>query len=168
MIALKILDENKFMAGFLKGSMLDHYQLVEGTITTFCTFSIDGLWQDDFFNHENVPHEEGEESRQFTPWEDVKEFCFSIIKGKRKPLAFKFVFFYPSEKVEELLLHYGIHLKAEDEFGLCINLRFDVNGLVMTSGVSKKVFSLDKSVDQAWDSYLRSFLKHYLIASQEL
>ncbi len=169
MIALKILDTNKFMAGFLKGSMLDHYQLVEGSITTFCTFSIDGIYQKDFFDETDSDEASQEEdSRAFAAWEQVKDYCFSLIKGKRAPLMFKFVFYYPSEKVAALLRHYDLTVPEGESYGLCINLRYDAGGLVLTTGVSRKTFSLDKSVDHAWDSYLHSFLKHYQIAAETL
>ncbi len=167
MIALKILDTNKFMSGFLKGTMLDHYQIVEGSITTFCTFTIDGNYQSEFFKEAEEESQE-DSSRQFAAWETVKDYCFSLIKGKRTPLMFKFIFYYPAEKVEALLKHYDITVPENESYGLCMNLRFDSNGLVLTSGVSKKTFSLDRSVDQAWDSYLNSFLKHYEIASESL
>ncbi len=143
--------------------MLDHYQLIEGSITTFCTFTIDGTWQKDFFDSDAE-----DADRAFVPWENCKDYCFSLIKGKRAPLAFKFVFYYPADQVASLLSHYDITVPEEESYGLCINLRFDANGLSLTTGVSKKQFSLDRSVDHAWDSYLMSFLKHYQITAEEM
>ena len=94
MIALQVLDIKLFMKQLLIGHNFDRFNISEGTITTFCTFSIDGAWQRDFLDpdHENVLLD-----REYTPWKNVREFCFSLIKGKRTPIAFKFVFMLPEE-----------------------------------------------------------------------
>ena len=48
MLALKINDVKEFMNQLLIGETFDHFQLVEASITTFNTFSIDGTLKREF------------------------------------------------------------------------------------------------------------------------
>ena len=50
MIALKILDIKDFMSRLLKGEAFDPFWLVEASITTYNTFTIDGSLHRDFFD----------------------------------------------------------------------------------------------------------------------
>ena len=70
MIALQVLDIKLFMKQLLIGHNFDRFNISEGTITTFCTFSIDGAWQRDFLDpdHENVLLD-----REYTPCKNVRE-----------------------------------------------------------------------------------------------
>ena len=151
MIALNILDIKKFMSLFLGGTLFDEYSLVEAQITTFCTFSIDGRYEALF---EDAPP--GETS--YVRWSKLKEHCFSIIRGKKTPLFFKFVFFYPEEELPKLLGSLDTSLGISEVKGLCLNLRYDGTNLVLTTGTSLKVFSMDRSADRAWDDYVRRLL----------
>jgi hypothetical protein len=160
MIALKILDIRKMMAGFLAGGLLDSYDLEEGSVTTYCTFSIDGSYQKDFFDEP--------EMRSFVKWTDVKETCFSLIKGKRTPLRFHFVFFLEEEKVVPLLKASGVTPDAGLPPALCLNLRYDAAGLILTTGTSLRTFTLDRSIDHAWDTYVEELLRRCSITAEKL
>ena len=69
------------MSHLLLKDTFDQFSFIEGEITTFNTFTIDGYLQKDFFE------EKPEDSHAH--WKDVREFCFQIIRGKRTPLNFK-------------------------------------------------------------------------------
>lgn len=163
MIALNIIDIRKFMSAFLIGSLFDDYSLIEAQITTFCTFSIDGRLEKEFGKEAGpFPEEDAGEAVsgpvEYVRWEQVRERCFSVIRGKNTPLFFKFVFFYPKEKLGAFLQRSGVPLKEEQLAGLCLNLRFDSSGLILTTGTSLKFFTPDRSADHAWDEYVRQLL----------
>lgn len=163
MIVLKVLDVKKFMAGFLAGTMLDAYQLASGSITTFCTFRIDGNFHKEFFEDEETNAPEAAHP-SFVPWKSVKSFCFSIVRGKRTPLSFKFVFYVPEKQVPLFCQKTGVPFEADNPPGLCLNLKYDKTGLFVTTGISRKSFSLDRSADEAWDKYVSTYLKKVGIA----
>jgi hypothetical protein len=57
---------------------------------------------------------------------------------------------------------------AEDNiFGLYLNLSFRDGLLIATTGTSLRAFSLDKSLDKAWDDYILSFLEAQGIAAEK-
>ena len=164
MIALNVLDIKPFMKHFLVGSTFDSFDLSEGSVTTFCTFSIDGTYMKDF----DDPDEENEDTdRSFIPWGRVREHVFSLMRGKRTPLAFKFVFALPGRAVPRFLEKSGVVMDASEVSGLFLNVSFRSRKLMITTGTSLKTFTMDRTVDNAWDSYVQSFLKNRGIAAEK-
>ena len=173
MIAVKILDIKNFTAGFLTGTWLDSYELAEGSVTTFCTMTIDGTRQAEFYGADDTEEteEEGQEeqpAQNLVAWKDVRPYCFDFIKGKRLPLAFKFVLFFPHGQIPSFLDHYKIQLDPATVRGLCINLRYDAVGLVLTTGTSISTFTMDKTLDHTWDAYVRAWLHFHKVAFEEM
>jgi len=82
MISLSLTDIKGFMSQLLLSETFDNFSFIEGEIVTFNTFRIDGFIQKDFFDTE-------EEPPQYSCWKNLREYCFSIIRGKRTPLSFQ-------------------------------------------------------------------------------
>ncbi len=151
MIALRILDIKKLTAALLIGNVFDDYALMEAQITTFCTFQIDGRIERDFYGSEDEDAPPKDDRIGCVRWRMVKERCFDLIKGKRTPLSFRFVLFYPPEKTDAFLERDDITIRPDILNGLCINLRYDGDNLLLTTGTSMKTFTADRSCDLAWD-----------------
>ncbi len=164
MIALNVTDIKNFMAQFLIGKTFDGFQLSEGSVTTYCTFSIDGTWQRDFLDPEktNILAD-----LAYTPWPRLKEYCFSIIKGKTTPLAFKFVFLLPNEKIPDFLAASSINHEADEIYGLYLNITYKDGQLRLTTGTSLRSFTMDRTIDNGWDLWIMSFLKKNGIATEQ-
>ena len=136
----------------------DRFLVSEASITTFTTFSIDGQLHADFYATEKAKELKAQERTQVT-WQEIKPFCYSVIKGRRTPLAFKFVFQLPSDEVDLLLARSGLPLIPQDVFGLFFNCQYHGESLTLTTGSSLRIFTMDKSLDQAWDGMLEDFLR---------
>ena len=164
MIALQIQDIKNFMSKLLLSQTFDNFLLVEGTITTYNTFRIDGRIHKDFFSEEEI-EERGLNNREFSLWKEVKPFCLELIKGKKTPLGFKFTFQLSKENTLKLLTSSGItSLQPENVSGLLINIRFDSNGLSCITATNLNLFTLDKSLEHAWDDMVKRFLKQQEIS----
>ena len=175
MIAINILDIKKFMSAFLMGTLFDEYSLIEAQVTTYCTFSIDGRYEKLFDSEAGAAGEfilENETnsaaSVEYIPFSRVREQCYAWIKGRRTPLFFKFVLFYPKEKLGAFLARAGGTLTPHQIQGLCLNLRYDGTDLVLTTGTSLKIFSMDRSIDAAWDAAVRELLAEQGILVQDI
>ena len=170
MIALKILDLRRFMSAFLTGDTFDGFQLLEGQITTFCTFQIDGRWQESFFSRDSKDpdseEEAGEAPVRYTPWSSLKEYCYSLIRGKRTPLSFRFIFQTAPEQTDELFT--GTEGLRETVRSLSLNLRYDGSSLFLTTGTSRTGFTRDRSADHLWDEWVLEFLRDAGVASELL
>ena len=107
MIALQIQEIKQFMSKLLLSPTFDNFLLVEGSVTTYNTFYIDGRIHKDFFTEEEL-EERALNVRTFSLWKEVKPFCLELIKGKKTPLGFKFVFQLSKENTAKLLTTTGI------------------------------------------------------------
>ena len=164
MIALQIQDIKNFMSKLLLSQTFDHFQIVEGAITTFNTFHIEGRIHRDFFTSEEF-EEQQLEHREFSLWKEVKPFCLELIKGKKTPLSFKFTFQLSKENTEKLLVSSGItSIRPENVSGLLLNVRFDNGALCVITATNLNLFTLDKSLEHAWDDMVKRFLKQQEIS----
>ena len=164
MIALQIQDIKNFMSRLLLSQTFDHFLVVEGSITTYNTFSIDGRLRKDFFTEEELA-ERAMDDREFSLWKEIRPFCFDLIKGKKTPLGFKFVFQLSRENTVKLLSGSGItSILPENVSGLLLNIRYDENGLSCITAANLNLFTMDKSLEHAWDEMVKRFLKQQEIS----
>jgi len=160
MKAFQILDIKDFMKELLAKEAFDAFRVLEFSVTTNITYSIDGEIHPEFYT-------QGEDSvapvdtETYTTWETIKPFCFSVIKGKQTPLSFKIVFALSNEKLTQLLADKHIEMDIDDIFGLYLNCQYENQSLMCVTGTSLRLFSLDKTLDNAWDSEVIDFFDNH-------
>ena len=159
MIILQITQLKNFMNTLLRLETFDRFHVSEASITTFTTFSIDGSLHTDFFDPDDAQLLK-EKGRTRLLWKDVKSFCYSVIKGKRTPLQFKFVFQLPQAACEKMIADHALPLEIE-------NFQYKDGKLLLTTGTSLKIFTMDKSLDRVFDEEVRQFLLKNEIAFEE-
>lgn len=143
------------MSELLLKDTFDSFSFIEGEITTFNTFTLNGLLHKEFF--EEAPEKE------YSDWTDLREHCFSIIKGRRTPLNFKLIFSLSKEQIARFLPEYDLDYQPESIQGLYLNFRYDGTRLTCTTGTSLHIFTLDKAPEQAWDRYVQKFFSEHTI-----
>ncbi len=164
MVALQIQDIKNFMGKLLLSQIFDNFLLVEGSITTYNTFRIDGRLKKEFFT-ETEQEEHSLHAREFSLWKEVKPFCLELIKGKKTPLGFQFTFQLSAQNTAKLLTSSGIvSLQPENISGLLLNVRYENNSLTCITATNLNLFTLDKSLDHAWDDMVKRFLKQQEIS----
>lgn len=167
MLALNITDIKDFMNKLLIGDTFDRFSLIEASIVTFNTFTIDGKLQKDFFDTDTVEilNENGQD---YSAWCDLKSYCFSIIRGKKTPISFKIVFRLPLKQAASLFQNTCPEISPETIGGLYLNIQYKNNTLLCTTGVSFHSFVLDKRPDQLWDSMITDFLHKQKILFEQM
>ena len=123
MIALHMLEVRDCMSKLLLSDIFDAFLFIEGDITTFNTFHLDGYLKKDFFDTRRSPSP-ASLPREYSLWKEVRTLCYTIIKGKKTPLGFKFVFCLSGENTSRLLVQEGLSFSPEDVRGLYLNLSF--------------------------------------------
>jgi hypothetical protein len=157
MISVQIQDIKDFMNKLLLKQVFDGFLVVEGSVTTYNTFHMDGHLHPEFYSKEE--QEELElDSRRFSRWQDLRPFCLELIRGKHTPLAFRFTLQLSERNTEKLLTQTGSTFTTGDVNGLVLNIRYDSTGLFCTTATSMSLFTLDKSLEQAWDQMVLKFL----------
>lgn len=138
------------MQHLLLKTTFDSFSLIEGEITTYNTFHIDGYLHKKFF--EEAPQKE------YSSWGDLREFCFQIIRGKRTPLNFRFILSLPREDFEDFLNQQEIFaFRSSDLQGLYLNFKYDGTSLKCVTGTSLSQFTMDKTLEKVWDNYAKEF-----------
>ena len=149
MIIFNIKTKNCMQHLLLK-TTFDSFSLIEGEITTYNTFHIDGYLHKKFF--EEAPQKE------YSSWGDLREFCFQIIRGKRTPLNFRFILSLPREDFEDFLNQQEIFaFRSSDLQGLYLNFKYDGTSLKCVTGISLSLFTMDKTLEKVWDNYAKEF-----------
>ena len=156
MIALKITQQKNFMAKLLTSDLFDIFVVEEATIDTFNTFSIDGRIHKEFYAGSDEP--EASSDAEFSSWSRIRPIALSLIKGKQTPLGFKFILHLSNDRKTELLKDADMDI-SPDQLSLGINIRYSQGEVLITTGVSYGIFTLDKSAEKAWDEYIPSFLE---------
>lgn len=167
MIALSILDVKEFMNILLRTDTFDSFLLREGAITTCMSYQLDGRAKADFFS----PEDEGyrlSSQESYIPFSLVRPVCFDIIKGKRTPSSFQFVFQLSSENQRRTVASINSSFSPEEVSGMYLNLKYQSQQLTCTTGVSCHIFSMDKSLEQAWDDMVKLFFRKHRIAFETL
>lgn len=167
MIALKITDIKDFMSRLLKDTLFDSLWLVEASITTYNTFTIDGNLHRDFFDAALTEALDKSE-RTHSLWREVKPYCFSIIRGKHTPLHFKIVFQISRANTRQAIADCGCMIAPDDVNGLYLNFQYNGSELICTTGTSLRIFTMDKTLDHAWDTMVLSFFRQHQISYEQL
>ena len=156
MIAIQFPNVKSCMAKLLLSPTFDPFYFIEGEIVTYSTFSIDGRFHSDFFSEEDL--QEYKEIPEYSYWKDIREFCFSLIKGRRTPLSFKLIFGLDSAQIAKLLSFADTAFTSNDVQGAFLNFHYDGTSLQCITGTSLNLFTLDKSLEQAFDLAIQKFL----------
>lgn len=147
-----IEDLKSFMSALLIGDTFDSWEVVEAKAETFFELSVNGRIRKSFFDNED------DVIREFVVWKEIKDFFYRMIKGKRLPGLFRIVLCAEEQATEEFLKKCGADT-SEKGSRLLLNIRYSNGECSVTGGVSHQTFSLDKTLEQAWDQELQRILK---------
>lgn len=140
------------MSHLLLKNTFDRFSFLEGEITTFNKFTIDGFLHKGFFDEEP--------EHAYSYWKQVREYCFNIIKGKRTPLHFKIILSLAPENFGDFLNEHQISVfRPEEISGLYLNFHYDGAVLQCITGISMKTFHMDKTLEREWDVYVEEFFR---------
>ncbi len=136
----------------------DTFTVEEAAIKTYAFFNIDGAYDTGFFGGEETAPKSFD---GYTRWKLLRITCIEIIKGKHTPSFMKFVFHGNREEFSDIPEYADI--KA-----LLFIIRYDSNGLTITTGTSMNSFSLDFSIDRLWDEAVKKLLTARNVDYEEL
>jgi hypothetical protein len=165
MVSLKIVDVKAFMSSLLIHATFDNFLLVELDIATFNSFHISGYLNKSFYSSDEL---EIMDERDYSKWSELKPFALQLIKGNKTPLSFKVVFLLSKQNTEKIMSRSNMNLRMDDINGLFLNMKYENGELRLITGTSLKTFTMDKSLENEWDANMKSFLKHYEIAFEEI
>ena len=167
MTTFHITEMKNFMGKLLGTDCFDSFLLAEASIMTAVEYNIDGHINKDFYTKEEqedpqiCPHD-------FVSWNAMRPICFDMIKGKRSPSRFKFVFHLNPDYVPGVLKGIDTSVTPDQVKALVLTIRYDTGGINIITGTAFHSFVMDKSLDAQWDKTMRQFLSRKQIAFSEL
>ena len=167
MIALELTDIKDFMNKLLRAEVFDHFLLQEAMITSSATYNINGQITKGFFSEEEMEELQISDCR-FLPFSMLKTNCFDLIKGKKTPSAFRFVFLLSPKNMEKTISAVGSSYTPSDVTGMYINVKYQNQLLSLTTGIAYNTFSTDKTLEAEWDKMVMKFLKQHEIEFEEI
>ena len=160
MKAFYLKDQKQFMNRLLKSELFDHFLLAEATIHGAISYSVDGHINREFFDADELSALTADGS-EYLPFSHFRPICYELIRGKHTPLYMKFVFLLSPANAAKTIVSADTVFTAEDVSGIYLNLTFRDGQLVLTTGVSYRTFTLDRSFDSAWDALAARFLSNH-------
>ena len=160
MKAFYIKDQKQFMNRLLKSELFDHFLLAEATIHGAISYNVDGHINPEFFEAEELAALTADGS-EYLPFSHFRPICYELIRGKHTPLYMKFVFLLSPANEKKTIASADTVFSAEDVGGMFLNLTFRDGQMILTTGVSYRSFTMDRSLDNAWDTLAARFLNNH-------
>ena len=167
MIALELTNTKDFMNKLLKSETFDHFLLQEAVISSAASYVIDGHINNGFYSDTELD-ELGFSNLKILPFSALRGNCFDLIKGKKAPASFKFIFLLSPDNLENTVKKSGSSFTSNDISGVFLNIKYQNQLLSLTTGISYNIFSPDKSLEVYWDSLVKKFLYQNEITFEEL
>ena len=177
MLALQITNIKQIMQLLLdkNESAFDAFLVASASFTTYTEMTIDGHFHPEFYSAAELEELQREAalhnrifSMQMIRWAQIKQQCFDFIKGTHAPLHFAISLYLAEENVEKFMSGLDTTLQAGDIAGLALDLKYDGTNLLCTCSAGLKIFSMDRTVEHAWDAMVRKFFDKWNIAYEEL
>ncbi|MDR2940005.1 MAG: DUF5721 family protein [Clostridiales bacterium] len=145
MLAIKISETEikQFMAILIKGDKFDSFETRGAEINSFTKVTFSCILDKDYFTNE---------VGSYAAWGVIKPYVFNIIKGNKRPKSLKIVFAVKNPSL--------IHENAK---ALFLNVAFDNNIVLCTTAAAQINFTMDKSIDMLWESYIKEFFSQLQI-----
>ncbi len=155
MIAEEIKDLKKFMNFLLASDKFDAFLVNSISITTYNTFRIDGhicreFYSDDEFN--------GLTQQKLSSYKTLRPICYNLIKGHKTPVKMKIIFAMNESFINSLIESVETTLTLNDVNELFINIKYENGAACCVTGASLKIFTMDKSLEHAFDKYISEFI----------
>lgn len=147
--------------------IFDNFLLSEAIITKDATFTIDGHINRDFYSAEDLEQLHLQNAK-ILPYGMLRNTCFDIIKGKHTPVSFKFILLLSPENMAQTIASSNSSLTPSDVNGMLLNLIYHNGQLTLTTGISYTTFSLDRTLEEAWDKMVQTFLYKHQISFEIL
>lgn len=165
MISLKLPELKQAADKLFAKEDFDYFLVREISITTGTSFHIDGRLHKEFYTEEEIAEMR---SPVYADWKQLRPVCYQLIKGKKLPLSFQITLSLSPDNIDKFSARYHLPYDSGQITGLYLHFRYENKVLTLSTGTSMNVFTLDKSLEHAWDEMAGLILKHAGIYHEEL
>lgn len=149
---IKESEVKKFMNALLKEEVFDNFEVRNVELETFVHYEISCNIKNDSNVEQNV------QKRFFCLWSELKPYMFQLIKGKKKPHYFKIILSLQEDDILKI---------SDNAAAMFLNVNFENDIIMCTTGTSQKKFTMDKIVDNIWEETVKQFFLDHNIKISE-
>ena len=157
-----LFDNKNVMSHILTKDTFDRFLLSEVKIYGKATLHLTGTPAPGFFAEEKL------DERGYVSYGLLRPICLEMIKGKKTPEGFTFMFLLPTKELESFLEETDSTLQSFDVENLSFLVRYKDGELTLTTGSAFKIFTMDKSINTAWDLWVEKYLNLCGISFEEM
>lgn len=158
MKAFQLTEKKEFMNLLLRSELFDNFLLSEASIHTAVRYDIDGRLNASFFSKDELTSLQPDNLTHM-PYGRLRPTFFELIKGRNAPTFFKFVLMLSPDNLKNTIQASGTAIAPADILGVYLNILYQNEQLMLTTGVSYRVFIADKSFEKEWEKFTINFLK---------
>ena len=164
MKSLQIQNTRLFMSKLLASDSFDNFLMESTELKTGINYTVDGHVNKDFYSED-----EGDTlpEHDLISWGEIRGTIYNLIKGKRTPLAFKFILCTSSDCKDDLLKNAGEGGLENIVSSLVLMIKFANGSITLTTGAALSGFTLDKSYEKIWDDHIEALLDGMGISFEE-
>ncbi len=162
MKVFRLFDNKNVMAHVLTKETFDDFLLSEVKISGKAFLHLTGTPTPGFFPEEDV------DERGYVSYGLLRPICLEMIRGQNTPESFTFMFLLPTGKLEAFLDETDSTLQPFDVENLSFLIRFKDGELTLTTGSAFKIFTMDKTINTAWDRWVEQYLNSCGISFEEM
>lgn len=158
MKAFQLPEKKEFMNLLLRSEIFDNFLLTEASIHTAVKYEIDGHLNQSFFSGDELSSQQLSDLA-YMPYGRLRPTFFELIKGRSAPTYFKFVLTLSPSNLKNTIQASGTAISPADILAVYLNILYQNEQLMLTTGVSYRVFIPDKSFEKEWEKFTINFLK---------
>lgn len=167
MKAFALTEKKEFMHLLLRSELFDHFLLSEASVHTGVQYDIDGRINQSFFSSDELASAQLE-GLAYMPYGRLRPIFFELIKGKSAPTSFKFVLMLSPSNLKKTLQASGTTIAHENILAAYMNILYQKEQLILTTGVSYRIFLPDKSFERDWEKFTINFLNRNKVVFSEI
>ncbi len=154
MIAINLIEVKNFMNLLFTSEIFDNFLVSEATIINGITYSVDG-----HVNRESENDLRDDYPYGLASYGKIRPRLLKLISGNHTPEYIKFVLTLSPDNIERTLESIHSSLTEKDISGMYLNIIYQKQKLTVTTGLSYRIFTKDKALEQEWDRFVQLFLK---------
>lgn len=149
-------DTKQFMQKLIRSSAFDHLLIYEMSMDVLHHFEIDGSINEAYLS---TDEKETYLNQKYVDWASVKPFISAILKQSHTPTSMKMTFILNDQATNDIQSRYFDEVHLYPVQGFLMNITFDGQSLKVTTGINYKQFTMDKSLEHAFDQMIGQFFK---------
>lgn len=167
MKAFHLTEKKIFMNLLLRSEIFDNFLLSESSIHTAVKYEIDGHLSQSFYSEAEL-QEQRLAGLEYMPYGRLRPVFYELIKGRHAPSYFKFVLMLSPTNLKNTVQASGTTIAPSDIRAAFLNILYQNEQLMLTTGVSYRVFIPDKSFEKEWEKFTINFLRKNSVVFSEI